>query len=471
MRPFALRPRAAARAAVLAVPLSFAVLPGLPAPGLPTLRGSSGVAHAAAPDPYPLAADYDRFEIGPGDVGASLPPDPVDPKGDLSLVDALALALLHSPDLAIDSHETRAREAAILQAAARPNPTFSVDVQDIGGTGLRRGVRAVQSTLALSQLVELGGKRAARLSVARADVLLAEWDYELRRIEVFARTADAFVGVLAAQERLQLSEESHAIARAVEAVAARRVEAGFGSPAEVLRARVAVDSASTLREHAVHELETARQALAATWAGQPRFERAVGELAQLPSPPDRTQLARRIDTSPGVVRWQAELARREAARDLVKSARTPDVEISGGARHFSEGDDLSFVMTVSVPIPVWDRKRGAIAEAQQRVAKQAAERRADQVRITTAVAAAQIALVASVEEAKLLRERVLPGIEETVRVLRRGYEEGRFAQVEVLEAERARIETREQALRAVVEAHHNAREIERLTGAPLETQP
>jgi outer membrane protein, heavy metal efflux system len=86
------------------------------------------------------------------------------------------------------------------------------------------------------------------------------------------------------------------------------------------------------------------------------------------------------------------------------------------------------------------------------------------------VKAAQLALVAAVEEAKLLNERVLPGISKTVQILQRGYEEGRFAQVEVLEAERARVEAREQALRAVVEAHRNAREIERLTGAPLEVR-
>jgi cobalt-zinc-cadmium efflux system outer membrane protein len=55
--------------------------------------------------------------------------------------------------------------------------------------------------------------------------------------------------------------------------------------------------------------------------------------------------------------------------------------------------------------------------------------------------------------------------------LRDGYEQGRFAQIEVIEAERARIAAREQYLRALTEAHHSAQEIERLTGFPLEVQP
>lgn len=426
-------------------------------------------ARALPPDRYPLAAALESFEAPAEGAEAALP-SAVEPTGELALADALALVLLRNPELAIDSYEQRAREAAQLQAGVRPNPTLMLDVQDFAGTGERRGVRTTQSTITLSQLIELGGKRTARLSLARADVELAAWDYEMRRIELFARAGAAFVEVLAAQERLRLAEEAHGIARAVESVAARRTEAGFASPAEVLRAGVAVDTASTLREHTEHELETARQALAALWAGTPHFTRAVGDLALLPEPPDAETLAALIESSPGVARWQTEIARREAAQALVRSARSSDVEVMGGPRHFSEGDDLSFVVSVSLPIPLWDRKTGALAEASRRVAKSSAERRADQVRIATAVKAAQLALVAAVEEAKLLSERVLPGISKTVQILQRGYEEGRFAQVEVLEAERARLEAREQALRAVVEAHRNAREIERLTGAPLEVR-
>jgi len=56
-------------------------------------------------------------------------------------------------------------------------------------------------------------------------------------------------------------------------------------------------------------------------------------------------------------------------------------------------------------------------------------------------------------------------------VLRRGYEEGRNSQLEVLEGERTRLGAREQHLRALVEAHHSALQIERLTGAPLEEKP
>jgi len=76
-----------------------------------------------------------------------------------------------------------------------------------------------------------------------------------------------------------------------------------------------------------------------------------------------------------------------------------------------------------------------------------------------------------VEEAELLRTRVLPGIERAVAEMRRGYERGRFAQIEVIEAERARFAASDQYLNALIEAHHSAQAIERLTGVPLEVRP
>ena len=145
--------------------------------------------------------------------------------------------------------------------------------------------------------------------------------------------------------------------------------------------------------------------------------------------------------------------------------------LRAGPRRLSGPDETAFVVGVSVPLPLWDRGRGAITEAEHRVAKLAAEARTARVRAAADLAAARVGLEASSEEASLLRTRVIPGTERAVEALRRGYEQGRFAQIEVLDAERARLAAHEQYLEALTEAHHSAHQIERLTGVPLEVQP
>jgi cobalt-zinc-cadmium efflux system outer membrane protein len=428
----------------------------------------SAQAQSHGPDPLPLGRELPAFEA-PSDPAAAPPGAPPDPAGALRLRDALAAALLGSPTLAARSYEIRVREAAALQAARGPNPVLSTEVEDVLGSGDFAGAKQSQTTILLGQLVELGGKRAARRRLAAADRQLAGWDYEAERIAVLTRTAEAFVEVLAAQERLRLAGEALEVARSVHRVARRRLDAGLASPAEEIRAAVAVDAAAVEREHADHELETARADLVALWGGtQARFDRADGDLADLPDPPPLDELQRRAGRSPDVARWAAELAGREAALAAARSQRVPDVTLAAGPRHLAGPGDTTLVFGVSLPLPLWNRNEGSIAEAHHRRAMAASERRAAEVRVAAEVTKALTSLRASAEEADMLETRVLPGIERALAFLRRGYEAGRNSQLEVFESARAQIEAREQYLRALVEAHHSAQRLERLTGVPLE---
>jgi cobalt-zinc-cadmium efflux system outer membrane protein len=245
---------------------------------------------AEGPAPYPIGRELPAFEApeAPAAPPAEVPPEP---SGVLRLEDALAAVLLRSPELAADAYEVRAREAALLQAGAHPNPSLSLELEDFAGSGQFNGFESAQTTLLLGQLVELGGKRAARIEVARGDRDLAAWDFEVRRIDVLVRTAGAFVDVLAAQDRHRLAEEAVELARSMQGVATRRLRAGIASPAEEIRAGVQVDVAEVEREHTEHGLATARQAIAALWGGEaPRFERAVGELERLPAVPEAAEI-------------------------------------------------------------------------------------------------------------------------------------------------------------------------------------
>src|SRR5215203_5201051 len=150
----------------------------------------------------PLGSDLPVYEPVPGSPERRDVPLQ-NPAGPLSLRDAVALALLQNPSLAGFAWETRALEARILQAGRPPNPAVSFLLEDIGASkpdsSLEQFVQP-QATIQLSQLIELGGKRAARSQVATANRDLAAWDYEGARIDVLTQVSRAFTDVLAAQE-------------------------------------------------------------------------------------------------------------------------------------------------------------------------------------------------------------------------------------------------------------------------------
>lgn len=219
----------------------------------------------------------------------------------------------------------------MLQARLFPNPELSVTAANLGNAVVK-DFDGPQTTVSLSQLILLGGKRARGIAVAGLDRDAAAWDYETKRMDVLTRAAQAFVEVLSAQEGLALANDLMALAERVVEAAAARVRAGKVSPVEETRARVTLASVKIEQARAALELEAARKRLAATWGSTiPRFQSAQGKLDQVLPIPTLEGLIRRLTQNPDLARWAAELAQRQAAIDLEESRAVPDLTVSAHA--------------------------------------------------------------------------------------------------------------------------------------------
>jgi len=114
------------------------------------------------------------------------------PTGPLSLQKALSLGLLQNPELAAFSWEIRSAEAKALQAGLFPNPELETSVENFGGQNDQSGFKGAETTVQVNQLIELGGKRLKRKHAANLETKLAEWDFESKRLDVFADISGAF---------------------------------------------------------------------------------------------------------------------------------------------------------------------------------------------------------------------------------------------------------------------------------------
>jgi outer membrane protein, heavy metal efflux system len=375
------------------------------------IAGSTGFTGCTTPDiganwpaPRPLGKDVQSFYPPPQPTAVSPVEPPGEPTGVLTLRQALALALLRNPELASAAWEVRAGEARTLQAGLLPNPEFEVEVENFAGSGEFRGFDAAETTLALSQVIELGGKRLRQVRVAALERDVAAWDYEAKRVDVFTMTTKAFVDVLSAQAKLALNEELVRLADQVLRTVAARVQAGQVTPIEETRARVALSTSRIALERAGRELQAARERLAAAWGSTaPAFDRVEGALERITPIPSAEHLARRISQNPDIARWVAELAQRHAAVELQEAQRIPNVTANGGVRRHNETHDTALVMLLSIPLPVFDRNQGAILEARYQLAKAGEELRTAEVRVLTDLAATYAELSSAFTEATTLR--------------------------------------------------------------------
>jgi cobalt-zinc-cadmium efflux system outer membrane protein len=417
----------------------------------------------------PVHAEDGRPHCVPSETPEGSPsPAWSEPSGTLRLGEALALALECNPELAAFSWRVRATEARRLQAGLRPNPEAALTLEDVAGSGAFSGVGEAQTTLQLSQLVEIGGKRARRMREAELSRDVAGWDYEAKRLDVFVDTARAFVDVLGSQTQLALAGDAVQLARHVVKTAATRVEAGSASLVEMTKAKVAFASAEIEQAQLRRALEVARKRLAAMWGSTvPSFTEARGDIDAIKPVPSIEVLRERLARNPDLVRWTSEIKQRQAVVELEQSQAIPNVTASAGYRRLSGPEDNALVFGFSVPLPLLNRNQGAILEAQRLVAEGREAQRAAHVRVAMTLAESHEALATAYEQINAFRNNVLPGAEGAFEILNQGYREGRFTYLDVLDAQRTLIAARAQHVRALMDYHKSVAALERVIGEPV----
>src|SRR5690606_34803195 len=116
----------------------------------------------------------------------------------LTLAEALDLARASSPAVGIANAQVEAARGRQQQAGAGINPEISYEVENFSGSGSLRGMDNAESTIGLSQQIELGGKRQARRETAGKQVdavvirsRIARADLDLAVREGFAELSAA----------------------------------------------------------------------------------------------------------------------------------------------------------------------------------------------------------------------------------------------------------------------------------------
>ncbi len=392
--------------------------------------------------------------------------------GEMTLKKAVALALRHNPELKSFSWAVRAREAGTLQSSLRPNPEFGINIENVAGSGAFSGADQAETTIALSQVIELDAKRKARTQVATMQQDLSAWDQEIKRMEVLTRVSKAFTAVLSAQEGLNLIEDLLDIGRQVVETVSARVKAGKASPVEEIKVKVALASTQIKVERAKRALKISRKNLAATWGdAKARFERVLGQLASVSELPSQDKLLRGLAQNPELARWAVEISSRQAVIAVEKSKAIPNLTLSGGLRSLSGPDDNVFVVGLSFPLSLMNRNQGGILEARYELAEVEEKRRAAEIRMNTALADAYNTLATAHDALTALQLKVLPGAQGTFDAVNAGYRLGKFSLIDVLDAQRTISDAKVQHLEALTDYHLAIADLERLIGGSISPEP
>ncbi len=394
----------------------------------------------------------------------------VDPRGELRLADAVAAALAGNPDLAVSAYELAVADARQTQAGLQPNPQFALELENFAGSGVASGADALETTLSLSRVIEMGDKRNYRLDAAAFGRALAGVDQQARQLDVLAEVTRRFIDVVLAQQRVTLARDATALVEQTLAAITQRVEAARSPLAEQSRAEIALTRARIEQQQAESVLLGFRRSLAALWgARSAQFSSATADLFALPQVQPLDTLVTRLAASPDFLRFASETRLREAELRLARAQARPDLNVSLGMRHLQASGDVAMVAGFSLALPWSNRNQGAIREAEVRREQSLAGAAAATVRAEAAIFGLYQELQAVQTRVDSLQRLAIPQAQAALEQTRSGYERGRFSYLELAATQQELLGLRSAAIDAAGDFHLLLAEIERLTGRALAT--
>lgn len=379
----------------------------------------------------------------------------------LTLAQALDLAGAHAPSVEAADAGLRASSAARRTAGLRPNPTINTDIENVGGSRAYDVVEAPKQTVSIGLPVEMGGKRSARIAVAEAQGQRAGIDKAIAEADLRLSVTKTYVEAVAADRRLASARDQATLASDGLHAAHVRVTAGRASPLEEQRADVLRINAAGALDRALRLAELARGNLArrigrpaADALDQSWFDRvdSYGPARPLGSGHTLTIAASRADEQTAAAQVR-----------LARSQRIPDVTLSAGARRLPINNDVAAVFGVSIPLPLFNSGSAAVDQASAESERASALRRAAELDTDQAVAQAEADVANAAASARAAAGPVLASAQEAARIARIGYREGKFGQLDLLDAERTLAETRAAAIDALAAFHDAQAELDRLT--------
>ncbi len=398
--------------------------------------------------------------------------EPITARRPLTLAEARDAARRRSPELQAARHSLATAMGRQRQAGAWPNPTFSYGREETSGDGASNA----QDILSLEQPFEIGGQRGARRAAAGLARAVAEARVEAVEARADFEVTRAYAMAVAAERRAALAEQAAAaFGRAVRTSQAR-LAGGDVSGYEDRRLRLEAARYATVRLEALLARDSVVHALAslmglADSAGAPESFQLVDTLTPplLTEPVDSfvaLALARRPELR--AARLDADVGAAEAR--LAAAERVPTPVLSGGYKHERQagaGGLGGFVAGLSIPLPLWDRRGGAVAAARAEAARRTSEAEAMRRQTVREVRAAFDAHQALAGELELLSAQLGEDAAKAHRATEAAYGEGEIGLLEWLDSVRAyhEAETAYATLRAEYLARRAA--LERATGATL----
>lgn len=402
-----------------------------------------------------------------------------DPLQGVSSADLIKRALAANGELVAARLDIERARGRLRQAGLRPNPILEVEEM----TGKLTGSRDRETSVGISIPFEVGGKRKARIELARAELEASEAEIANRERQLTSEVLMQYGEALAALRELQITENLNDLDLQTTRFVQARVNEGDTAPLELNLLKAEIDrlrSRKVLLEGRLRVALLKLKSLVGMPSDEPLRLREDLTAPRLPVVPASLESAVEIAirTRPDVrlARLTEEVA--QAGYRLARAQSAPDVAFTTRytVERTSFDDTPIGVLTdndklisfgVSVGIPIFNRNQGAKSEAAIAVSQARTRREFLEQVVKSEVASAYARYEASRNAAAIFEQGVIARTNENVRAIRAAYELGEFRITDLITEQRRLLDSQREFTEALAEQYRALADLQTAIGAPL----
>jgi cobalt-zinc-cadmium efflux system outer membrane protein len=379
----------------------------------------------------------------------------------LDLKAALATAESNNLELRAARQQRALAIAGITTAGQLPNPTASFTAaRDTPHEGV-----------SLDLPLELGGKRAKRIAIAREEQRSVEIDLAVLARNIRRRAREAFFRALSARALTDQSQAALGLVTHTRDLVEQRYEAGGIAQLEVIQADVELARATADYETTALAQRSADVLLAGLLNRRLDLPVATaGRLDEVPPAPLLDAVtAQALQSNPDLLKSTQDLKTEERRLALAKAQRIPNLDLSAGADFNSPPDfNVGGKGGISVTLPLFYRGQGEIALSNARLELLRLTLESQRTLASAEVAAAYFDYVAKLHQAEQYSQHIVPLTEKLALMAEDSYRSGKTNLLTLIDAQRRLNDVRKAYLDSLFAAQSAFAALEEVVGASLD---
>ncbi len=414
-------------------------------------------------------------------VLSALPNPSSPPTREISIDEAVTIALARNPDLSVARGDLAIADSQRVTANTYPfNPTFEAQLQSANNTaGLPQHFRQSYTVL---QEIELGHKGNFRRSQAQATIRRTSWEIAQKELDVRADVYRKYQALLMARGKLQLAQDASELNRQLAANARSLLDAGKVTGADLLVAQA--EAGDSRQAELIGEVEVAaaevdlRSSLGIAEGVQLVPQGGLNLPIEMPIAVSAANINANIEdrsasiellvqsalqTLPEVQAKAAALRQAAAAEQLARANQHANIT-AGPAIEIDESKTFFAGATIQVPLQIYNRRQGERLQAEAERAKAAADLEQTRLKVKIRILAAYDAYASVQRIAAALANDVLPASQQRLVDADKLLSAGQLDLLKLVELRRRLLAARQQLLESQNQMALRLIELDALTG-------